>query len=451
MVAFGCAFYNGLYNANQLARDAQLAEREGRRAEARSLWIQVAVKAESVLVRYPDSRYRDDALLIRGRALRQLDDCPSAVVPLREAVETSTDPALRAEARLVLADCLIGLGFADSAHLVVSPLVDSPDSTLASRALRLRGRAALALGRPGAALDDLNRAREPGIQFDRGEAWLVAGQVARARAALDSARDLPFDEPRWTLVLGELGRTDRRSAAALVDSLVDGSGLTPGQIARLLIADGDRWVNTDRARARTRFARAAQVAPDSTEAIVAMVRVTLSAFRASDDVADLPAFLNRLEVLRARSAGVADALSPYTRVIADAIDALTPGPSNVVRLFRRAEEVRDSLGAPRPASRLFLEVSARHPSSIIAPKAVLAAAALRPGLRDSLLGILRARYPDSPYTRVAYGEPAPGFAAVEDSLRTLLDRASLPGLRVSRAPRSPSGPALLADTSTARP
>ncbi len=55
MLGIGCVYYNGLYNANQLAGEARKAEREGRRGEAQSLWAQAAVKAESVATRYPDS------------------------------------------------------------------------------------------------------------------------------------------------------------------------------------------------------------------------------------------------------------------------------------------------------------------------------------------------------------------------------------------------------------
>ena len=60
----GCAYYNGLFNANRLAADAERAERDGRSGEARSLWAQAAVKAESVATRYPGSGHRDDALLL---------------------------------------------------------------------------------------------------------------------------------------------------------------------------------------------------------------------------------------------------------------------------------------------------------------------------------------------------------------------------------------------------
>ena len=70
-VAIGCAYYNGLYNANRLADEARKAEREGRRSEARPLWTQVAVKAESVATRYPDSSYRDDALHLQGHEVTE--------------------------------------------------------------------------------------------------------------------------------------------------------------------------------------------------------------------------------------------------------------------------------------------------------------------------------------------------------------------------------------------
>ena len=73
----GCAYFNGLYNANQLAKDAIRAEREGRVGEARSLWSQAAVKAESVAVRYTESRHLDDALVLQGRALRAAGQCES--------------------------------------------------------------------------------------------------------------------------------------------------------------------------------------------------------------------------------------------------------------------------------------------------------------------------------------------------------------------------------------
>jgi hypothetical protein len=62
----------------------------------------------------------------------------------------------------------------------------------------------------------------------------------------------------------------------------------------------------------------------------------------------------------------------------------------------------------------------RHPTSLFAPKALIAAAALRSESLDSIRGLLRARYPDSPYTLVFTGQGSPTFQVTEDSLAIAL-------------------------------
>ena len=58
----GCAYYNGLYNAERLVRSAEKAEREGRTGEASGYWGEAAVKAETVLARFPTSKWADPAV-----------------------------------------------------------------------------------------------------------------------------------------------------------------------------------------------------------------------------------------------------------------------------------------------------------------------------------------------------------------------------------------------------
>ena len=89
-----CAYYNGLYNANRLVGEAEKAQREGRSGEARSLWSQAAVKAESVATRYPKSKWRDDALYLWGQGLMEAGECRRAENPLALAVDSSPDPKL---------------------------------------------------------------------------------------------------------------------------------------------------------------------------------------------------------------------------------------------------------------------------------------------------------------------------------------------------------------------
>ena len=140
-IFIGCAYYNGLYNANRLAKEADKAERQGRRGEAQSLWAQAAVKAESVATRYPGSQYHDDAQLLQGRALSRIGDCRSAVVPLDAARASSGDEGLRAEAGLLLGQCHLELGQPDAAWELLTDLMGHPDSSVISRALLWRGRA----------------------------------------------------------------------------------------------------------------------------------------------------------------------------------------------------------------------------------------------------------------------------------------------------------------------
>ncbi len=74
-------------------------------------------------------------------------------------------------------------------------------------------------------------------------------------------------------------------------------------------------------------------------------------------------------------------------------------------------------------------------------------AALRPEASDSVLAVLKERYPESPYTRAVLGHPAPEYAAVEDSIRHLLDAESLPRVRASAIGIAAGAVTVLPDTS----
>src|SRR5262249_17767656 len=75
----GCAYYNGMYNTSRMAKSARKAERDGRAFEAQGYWGQVVTKADSLVVRHPQSKYADQATVLRGLALARLNQCPEAV------------------------------------------------------------------------------------------------------------------------------------------------------------------------------------------------------------------------------------------------------------------------------------------------------------------------------------------------------------------------------------
>src|SRR5688500_6439302 len=121
----GCVYYNGMYNANRLARSARKAEREGRTFDANGLWGQVATKADSVLVRHPDSKYAQDAGLLRGIALARLGQCEQAMRPLSRFTTAGRNSELVEEGLLATGRCQLALGNVAAGGAAFGQLLES--------------------------------------------------------------------------------------------------------------------------------------------------------------------------------------------------------------------------------------------------------------------------------------------------------------------------------------
>jgi len=422
----GCAYFNGLYNANRLAGEARKAEREGRAAEARSLWAGAAVKAESVAVRYPDSRYRDDALLLWGDALRQSGTCREALHPYAVATDSSTDESLRAQAAVGRAECFLELGAADSAVAVLAPYPTDSTGELASDVAYWRGRAALQAGDPASAARDLGQSRHSDAPFPLSLALLALGDAVQARATLESRVLGPFEESQWRSTLNAVGRDAPEVASAVLERLIDRPGLTAGQWARLLVDDGDRWARVGFPdSAAKRYAEAVQVAPDSADGQLGEVRLALESMRQTDDLAVVRGTQERLEEAAQAGGVAAEAASEPLRLLRLTSAAAERGdaPLGDVLRFTAAELLRDSLGAPALAAQMFYLIGREHPSSVLAPKALLAAASIDSENADSVYRVLLREYSASPYTLAISGQMTERYAVVEDSVRVLMDRA----------------------------
>jgi hypothetical protein len=423
-VAAGCAYYNGLYNANRLADDAARAEREGRPGEARSLWAQAAVKAESVATRYTGSRHRDDALLLWGKGLAQAGDCRRAVAPLAFAVDSSPDTRLRREARLLLADCRLTLRQPGQAIAAVEPLLSGADSADVYPALRLRGRAHLAADDYERAVDDLRRVPIEVGGLDLARAYTALGELDEAQRVLGLAAVGEYSENEWTSVLAELGERGPDQAAGVVDRLAARDDLTAGQRARLYLADGERWWRRgDLGRSLARYEGVDSVAADSTEGAQARAYLAVAAVRSLEDLQQLPDVQDRLRAATVGSGRAARTARPVLQAVETARKVVEDSavPARDLKLFVVGEMFRDSLDAPRASVEIFLALAEQHPGSQFAPKALLAAALLDPARADSIGGMLERQYPYSPYTLALRGQAAAQFALLEDSLRTLLE------------------------------
>jgi hypothetical protein len=159
-----CAYYNGIYNAKSEARAADKLSRAGREGEAAGRYATAAAKAESVLVRYPRTKWRGEALLVTARALAFSNDCSAARPRLAEALAL---PALRAEQREPL---LVARAACDvrEAHPGLALETLEP---LASRGLpATRPLAALWAARAAISLGDAERARRVLGALDAGAA-----------------------------------------------------------------------------------------------------------------------------------------------------------------------------------------------------------------------------------------------------------------------------------------
>lgn len=424
MVVVGCAYFNGLYNANRLADDAERAEREGRPDEARSLWTQAAVKAESVAVRYPGSKHRDDALLLQGRAYREMGDCGRAVPPLRVAADSGGDPALRSNARRQLGACWVELGEADSAIAILSAEVTQQDAHTRTEALGMRGRAFLLRGDYQLAAEDLEQVGDAESDLGLALAYTGLGRVERAVQVLERHLGDRYDEGQWQEVLDLLEARDLPAASRFVDRLSREHGLTPGQRARLLVADGDRRLRSgDVAGALARFGTAAETAPDSLDGRIAAGRAAIVRARSTHDIARIPDLVEALQ-LAERGGGAGREVSLFAdvlgRVAALAEAERTPHAGDDLRLFIAIEAVRDSLAAPALAAALWQALPTLYPRSPLAAKALLAAAVLNAPAADSLIELVLRDYPDSPYVLALRGTGRAEFVAVEDSLHSLL-------------------------------
>ena len=432
----GCAYYNGLYNANRLAREAERAERDGRTGEARSLWSQAAVKAESVVSRHPTSRYRDDALYLQGRAMERVGSCSQALSPLTLAADSSPDAALRVDARLLLGDCRLQLREPESTLVAVTPVLDEGTPDARSAALLLRGRALLQLGRNEAALEELTASGAREAAYAKAIALARLGRRDEAATTLEAVVDGPYLEERWLPTLDSVGRAHPATVAPILDRLAGHPGVRDGQRARLWLADGERWLGVgDTAAAERRFAAVRDLAADSTEGRTARAHLAVFAARRVGRWGDVYGVADSLRTVVQQGGEAARIGGRFSNIFTRARFELEPDGSPL-GLFLAAEDVRDTVGNRELAGSLLEQVVERHAGSVIAPKALLALAVMRPAVSDSLVGVLRTRYPESPYTLVLAGAGAAAYEALEDSLRrTGLDGGRRRGREETEVPR----------------
>jgi hypothetical protein len=417
----GCVYYNGMYNANRLARSAQKAERDGRTFEANNLWGQVATRAESVLVRHPRSKYVNQAMVLKGVALARLGQCPSAIGPLGRSSLIDQHSDLAEEAALAQGRCNLQLGDPGAAVMALARVEASKNSGRQQEGRFQRARALRLIGRQEEALQVLAGVEGPRVDQERLLNLAGAGRRDQTLALADSLLARNDSTILWDSVLVALGRRDPLAASRLVDRLGDQPKTNPATLAKRLLEDGTRLGPIDSARATQRLLEAGRVGAGTESgerAQLHFLRARLARVREPSELSPLDSALRSLARTGSGTGSEVGELQLLIGRVRSQSDTIQPGsPQGDLRLFLTAENARDSLGAPLLAAGLFRRIVEGWPESPYAPKALLAGQQLDSVWADTARVLLSEHYADSPYLAYVRGEDAPAFRQLEDSLR----------------------------------
>ena len=406
LLALGCAYHNGVYNAKRLASDARRAEREGRTLEANGLWGRVALQAESTLARHPTSKWADETRLLQGTALVRLKECERAVPILDKVLASTTDTRMRDDAALLNGNCRESLGDAEGASRVYAQMLDSPDKERRDLARYQHGRALRTSGDYEEALAVLQSSEHPRAAGERAAALAGAGRLPDALAASDSLIAAHDTLAPWDSILAMIGRRDREAASQLTDRVIEPFTSAESR-AGFLRQDGLRWAPVDEERAAARLTQAIQLSGRGQAALNArleLARLRLRSPTAAGNLDQQAEALEQLMELGGPTGAEAARLAFVTRSVAAARDSVTADtPQGDLRLFLAGELARDSLGAIPLAIELFERVPRDWPESSFAPKALFALAGLQPDRADSLIQVVSEHYAESPYLAVLRG------------------------------------------------
>ncbi len=435
----GCVYYNGMYNTKRLAGSARKAEREGRTLEANNFWGQVVTRADTLVVRHPDSKYVDEALTLKGIALARLNQCANAVRPLSRGSTVSGDRVTAEEAGLALGRCQLELGDPVAASVAVAPVLESKDPARNRAAHLLRARALRQTGQPEDALRALEGLNGPVASQERLLALGLSGRDAETLALADTLLTLNDSAQVWDSVVAVVGHAKPSTASALVDLVNSRPKVPPDQQARRLYQDAVRLASVDSARALERMQQAARLGAGTESGDRASLGLIRSRLSQAASPADLTSVADSLRPLASRVTPASQEAKLLLLTIGGVEASLDSSGADVpqgdLRLFLAAETARDTRAAPALAAGMFRQVVETWPESPYAPKAMLAGGLLDPEWGATVRPTLEEKYAASPYMAFLRGENPEEYRALEDSLQAFVfqvaaaQRRTAPGAR----------------------
>lgn len=373
----GCVYFNGIYNAKSAARsgDAQLAR--GSDTQASPYFQTSAEKAETVLVRYPDSKWRTEALYLAGRGAAYGGNCDVALERLNEFLSREDSRTQeRNRARLALGICDVRSGRVQNARVRLDSLIDIDDQKTATQARLWAARAALAAGDRDAVPVYLKNAVDGTMSWELIQSSLSAKEFVRAESLLvERARQADYRDIT-TRAFRDLWTAGRFDAVESIVRAYDVARVRDVSRAAMHFQVGELNLRSGRdTTAREHFQMARALASQDT--IILRDATARIAFMGLSTVGTLAGVDS---IFAAQDDGVRR--TPYAqrinekyllvRLLADV------GEPTGASLFLAAEVARDSLQADTLSRNLFLEVARNIPGAPMAPQALYAAGRLMP-------------------------------------------------------------------------
>lgn len=139
----GCVYFNTFYHARQAFKQGESARKAvvGMNTKAGASYYRRAIdKSDSVLVKYPNSKWYDDALFINGVSLYWTDNYSKAEKRFRELLANFPQSQYAKESELYLAKSKLGLGKIEEANDLFEELFLGNEDRL------IKANAAMSLG-----------------------------------------------------------------------------------------------------------------------------------------------------------------------------------------------------------------------------------------------------------------------------------------------------------------
>ncbi|WP_411282261.1 hypothetical protein [Gemmatimonas sp.] len=377
LVGSGCVYYNGIYNAQAEARLADANLRRDDDGEATTRFQRSAAIAETVLVRHPNSKWRNRARYIAARSGAMAAQCERAMPRLQQLLAGTTLAAgERDRSRLALASCEVRSGRSADARPRLDSMFRSGDRELARQSRIWAARAALSMGDRDAVPAYLANLDAGVLQWELISASMSAREFTRVESLLVQRARVGDYREDVTRALRELLTDGRHDAAERIVAQYDAARVRDDSRARMHYTIGDMLARTGLDSIARRHLYAARTLSQ---------RDTVTAHEANARLALLDlkrvASLRELDTLVARQDSAVWRTS-YAREIADRVLLFRllvgRGEPERASLYLAAEIARDSLRAPRLARTLFLRIARESPTSPLVPDAWYAAALLEP-------------------------------------------------------------------------